>query len=419
MATPSGTRRDDGFGGLLAGLFFLAAGWGLLSLTLVPEWRANHLYAEGRCVLLAKRLAEHPRDVGSYRAEFLIRYTVAGRELQGWTSDAARDHTGFRWTSEHLLGRFTVGEAYPCWYDPADVTRVVLVRGYSWWTCGLLLALVVLSLLAGRAVFGRLRAARCAAGAAGGVRSRQPSGDFLVARRVSSGIPVGVVPPPGERPGARAPVIGRAGKAMTGGGPVRSPVVGTRAPPAPRQQEVRRPDHFSVRDDGTRLRIRFCWVWRRFKGVALMGLAWNGFVVPWYWHALRDDSPFRWLAMLICLPHAAVGLLLVYGALAGLLNRTVIQVTSESLTVWNGPVPWWGNRRLPVAGLERLSCHKDATGVQRGWVHVYGVHARTPGAGEVDLVTELDGAEALFIKQELERWLHRAGRGAGPGSPVR
>jgi hypothetical protein len=192
---------------------------------------------------------------------------------------------------------------------------------------------------------------------------------------------------------------------------------GTRAAPAPARRNRRavpRPDHFSVRDDGSRLRIRFCWIWRRFTGPAMMCFLWSGFLVGWYWSALRTERPMMWISLIFTIPHTAVGLLLVYGTLAGLLNQTVITVTSEFLTVRNGPVPWWGNRRVPTDELERLYCCKESDSAERGWEDcVYGVTALTKGADKVELVTDLDGDQALFIQQELERWLKIGAHGVG------
>jgi hypothetical protein len=144
-----------------------------------------------------------------------------------------------------------------------------------------------------------------------------------------------------------------------------------------------------------------------------MCLLWNSFVVLWYWNALRTGDRMMWLAIIICIPHVAVGLFLVYASLAGLLNRTLIKVTSEFLTVRQGPVPWWGNRSMRIDDLERLYCGKDTDPERQGWTYVYGVHALTKAASKVDLVTELDRAQALFIKQELERWLHIDDHGVG------
>src|SRR5947209_5683131 len=106
-------------------------------------------------------------------------------------------------------------------------------------------------------------------------------------------------------------------------------------PPAPRRRkrcEVPRPRHVFVTDDGSTLRVGFRWVWGRFRGPAAMCLVWNSFVVLWYWNALRSDGRMKWMAIIITLPHAAIGVFLLYATLAGLLNRTVVTVTSEFVT---------------------------------------------------------------------------------------
>jgi hypothetical protein len=152
-----------------------------------------------------------------------------------------------------------------------------------------------------------------------------------------------------------------------------------------------------------------------------MCLVWNCFVVLWWWNALRGGDRMGWLAIIITIPHAAIGFLLAYATLAGLLNRTVVEVTSEFLTVRHGPVPWFGNRRMRVAELERLSCERDTDPEKRGWRYVYGVNALTKGASKVDLITELDSDQALFIRQEVERWLSihdRAGACSLPEAPA-
>src|SRR5262249_27039103 len=152
-------------------------------------------------------------------------------------------------------------------------------------------------------------------------------------------------------------------------------------------------------------RIRFRWVWFKFIGPAGMCFVWNGFLVGWYWQALRTGGPGMWLMIIFTIFHVAVGLLLIYATLAGLLNRTVINVTSEFLTVRHGPVPWWGNQSLRIDELEQLQADREMDPEKKGWTSAYGVHALTKGARKVEVISDLDRAQALFIKQELERCL--------------
>jgi hypothetical protein len=188
------------------------------------------------------------------------------------------------------------------------------------------------------------------------------------------------------------------------------PVVG--ASPSPRgrnRSATPRPRHFFVKEDSSSLRVGFRWIWFGFTRLVGICLIWNCFVVLWWWNALRRGDRLGWLAIVFTIPHAAVGVLLVYATLAWLLNRSVVMVTSEFITVRHGPVPWFGNRRMRVDELERLSCDRDTDPKKRGGRYVYGVNAMTKGASKVDLITDLESAQAVFIKQELERWLNRGG----------
>jgi hypothetical protein len=220
----------------------------------------------------------------------------------------------------------------------------------------------------------------------------------------------GTLFPPGDINVARGLATCRACSSTTNMDQLGPPVPGTVAPPRSVQRRRRvfpRPRHFSVREDSSSLRLRFSWIWRRFINGAFICLLWNSFLIGWYWSALRTpEKRIMWFAMIWCLPHVAVGLLLIYAMLAALLNRTVIKVTSEFFTVWHGPVPWFGNCSLRIDDLERLYCAEETRPQERRRSYVYGVHALTKGASKVELLTGLDSAQALFIKQELERWLH-------------
>jgi hypothetical protein len=163
MTARSGAPRDD-LSWPILGVFLLAVVGGLLALEVVPDLRTRLFYVEGRCVLLDKRLVEHPRSGkainSTYRPEFLIRYTVAGREFRTWAYKAVKASSGFRWAEERVLEGFTVGQEYPCWYDPDDPFKVVVVRGYSWFTFVFLAVFVVALFFTGRGFLRHRQSAR-------------------------------------------------------------------------------------------------------------------------------------------------------------------------------------------------------------------------------------------------------------------
>src|SRR5262245_4047605 len=136
MTTQSDPPRY-GWGFLVVGLIFCTYVAWVAHYLVVPQWRTNHSYAEGRCVLLDQRPVEgYPGAQGSRTSfvDFLIRHSVDGRDYEAWTYDVTAllgDMTALRCQKESVLANFVVGREYPCWYDPADPSQVVLVRGYN------------------------------------------------------------------------------------------------------------------------------------------------------------------------------------------------------------------------------------------------------------------------------------------------
>jgi hypothetical protein len=128
---------------LFFGVFLLCGVVGLAALVfgmVVPEWRVNHRFVEGHCVVLGKRLGQSQGEDGPvYRPEIHVRYDADGRPREAWTYDIHGSYTSDRAAQEAILNNFTVGREYPCWYDPRQPDRVVLVRGYHLGTYAILL----------------------------------------------------------------------------------------------------------------------------------------------------------------------------------------------------------------------------------------------------------------------------------------
>jgi len=114
------------------GLILLVA---LLVRLVIPEWRANRQFVETTCVVLNKRIVpKTARDGGvAFRPDVLIRYEADGRVLNRYTFDAVGTTYDNEEQAKAVASRFKVGSRYPCWYDPLDPQRVVLVQGYSGW----------------------------------------------------------------------------------------------------------------------------------------------------------------------------------------------------------------------------------------------------------------------------------------------
>jgi hypothetical protein len=155
---------------LLVGGIFGAVGYFAI---LRPEMEVDRAFIEGRCEILGKQLIEEEkrskssRKSGSsrsrkhYRPEFHIRYKVQGTALEARTWRIVQSSSTSESGEQQVLDRFEVGKTYPCWYDPADPSRVVVEKGIS--TGGIILVALggLFALIgAGGIVLAPLRAAR-------------------------------------------------------------------------------------------------------------------------------------------------------------------------------------------------------------------------------------------------------------------
>jgi hypothetical protein len=190
--TPPAKRMPPGCGVLFFGVFVLFGVGGLAGMVfgmIVPAWRVNHRFVEGRCVVLDKRLGQSQGEDGpTYRPEIHVRYTADGAQREAWTYDIHGTYTNNRADQEAILGAFAIRGQYPCWYDPRNPDRVVLVRGHQWGTYAILLVPVVflaVGLIGVRYNWVRrgrpgeveesLRAKRLAKGAAAGTAGEYPT----------------------------------------------------------------------------------------------------------------------------------------------------------------------------------------------------------------------------------------------------
>lgn len=149
---------------------------------------------------------------------------------------------------------------------------------------------------------------------------------------------------------------------------------------------------------------------RWFNPVADLALlffavVWNAFLVFWYSAVLLMPN-VPWIMVVFPIGHVAVGIGIGYRALAGLINRTTIAVTSEALSVRHGPLPWAGNRTLDANQVTQLYCMDKVTNTKNGTRTTWEVHANLANGSSLALVSGLTALnQALYIEQEVERAL--------------
>lgn len=119
--------------------------------------------------------------------------------------------------------------------------------------------------------------------------------------------------------------------------------------------------------------------------------------------ALRANASIEMLLGPIV--HVIVGIALTYGLFAGLLNRTEITFDRQQLSVWHGPLPWWGNRSLPLGEIRQL--YTKESNVKKNRRPTYHLFYAGRDGRSKKLLSGLDSPDiALFIEQQLEAWLN-------------
>jgi hypothetical protein len=164
------------------------------------------------------------------------------------------------------------------------------------------------------------------------------------------------------------------------------------------------PPGVKVTDDGLSRRLSFRWFGPGTVFGGLFAIAWDTFLVFWYWNA-AFKGPINWFATLFPVGHVAVGVYLKYRVLCELVNRTVIEV-GDVLRVWHGPFPWPGGVELPAVEVLAVFCVPVASRGKKAVTVSYTVKAATEEGSEVTLLTGLDTLpRAKFFELTIERWL--------------
>lgn len=181
--------------------------------------------------------------------------------------------------------------------------------------------------------------------------------------------------------------------------------------------EIARPSSIKVTGTAKGLTLESGWFNFSYIPMAFFCVAWDAFLINWYVTVLTTKGP--WIAAVFPVAHVAVGIGLTYSTLAGFLNTTKVDVHRDSLTVEHGPIPWRGNRRIPVLDLEQLYCKEKVSTSRNGVQRTFAVMAILRSSEQIELLTGIDEQEkALFIEQQVERHLGITDRPV-PGELVR
>jgi hypothetical protein len=114
---------------LTAHLITAGVGFSLLTLITVPSWLADlrvaSSYVPQTCRVVDKRLGGD----GTYRPELLLEYHHGGKPYREWSTWPGGVSTSERGESERVLAAYQPPVELPCFVDPREPKRAVVLRG--------------------------------------------------------------------------------------------------------------------------------------------------------------------------------------------------------------------------------------------------------------------------------------------------
>ena len=165
------------------------------------------------------------------------------------------------------------------------------------------------------------------------------------------------------------------------------------------------PGNVTVDNHGTGLTLSYRWFSYKFIFLVFFCIFWDGFLVFWYSQALSGNAPL--MMILFPLLHVGVGVGLTYYTVAGFVNRTIVDVTREGITIHHAPLPWPGNKTVPAFEITQLYREEVISRSNRGTNVRYRLSAISRDNKKIKLISGIDAADvALFLEQEIEKWLN-------------
>ncbi|MCK5682516.1 hypothetical protein KAJ27_00280 [bacterium] len=170
------------------------------------------------------------------------------------------------------------------------------------------------------------------------------------------------------------------------------------------KEEVTLPAEFTVEKYKTVLTLKYNWNSSIFKGLWVVAILVLYLLLG---PILESQDIFTLKKFYSNLADAFFAISAAYGALAILVNKSVIRVTSFSIDIDHKPLPWPGNKSIKSKDIDQIYCKvkvHHGSGASKGYT--YEVHASMREGMPVKLISGLpESDQALFLEQEIEKFL--------------
>ncbi|GEM20280.1 hypothetical protein NONS58_16930 [Nitrosococcus oceani] len=124
-----------------------------------------------------------------------------------------------------------------------------------------------------------------------------------------------------------------------------------------------------------------------------------------YWYSiLNENSPL--IVILFPFLHVAAGISLAYYVAALWLNKTHIYIGAEKIVIQHKPIPWRGNKEIPVSAIKQLYAKEKIFHSAEGKSISHEIHVITHNGKNIKLIEKLEsGEQAFYLEQEIKKFL--------------
>jgi hypothetical protein len=163
------------------------------------------------------------------------------------------------------------------------------------------------------------------------------------------------------------------------------------------------PASVTVAESHSELVVTWRWASARWVALAIFSVVWDVLLLVFAASVTAGGHPPAFLAL-----HAAAGVLMTYGAAAGLLNLTTFTLSRGRMVVAHGPIPWPGGLEVPLSEVKQLSCRRVVRKTKNGEQITYTLDVSLNGYSQPLLKGIPDLAVAHWLERKIEAHLRIA-----------
>ena len=162
---------------------------------------------------------------------------------------------------------------------------------------------------------------------------------------------------------------------------------------------------YNIEERNGELNIEFRWMSLVAYFLVFFCIIWNGFLVFWYSIALADGI---WIMMVFPLIHVAVGIGLTYYTICMFVNKTLIKVSRDEISISFTPLPWKGAKTINTSDITQFYVKQKVSNGKNGQTVTYELWMKDQTGRDKKFSSGPDMStveEVRLLEEQIEKFL--------------